>query len=671
MDNLKKLLKVFTFLTLILGTLLWSNTFSYGYVNAKAFALLIGFTLIISCGLILVRGERIKIALRNPLVLGILVFLSIHIFGTISSHDPTLSLYGDPDRATGTLLLLVLGLGAVVLGLTLTKEEARKYILLPLLFGGLLGALSVWIEIFGFKPLASAAGAGVFGNSSIAGTYLFASLFVTLYLLCTSSRRSHKILFLISGIIIVLNPIFINVTFLRNHTNLIISNETARAATASLLYGLVVASAVYLALQSRKLWKKIGYAILFVIGSSTLVAMVLLANPTSKVHDWFAHHATGSRFIYWNIAWKGFQDRPVLGTGPETYGYTFQTYFNPEMMLKENASEIWSNKPHNAYLEILSTLGILGALGYLFLISGFSLASLRERRRDKLVPVFFIGFLGAYLLNNIAFFDTPTSLLALYGIFAFVISATLPPLGIDDHRRTRASAYLWVRTMGALVLISLMGIIIVGEMRKTYAGSREFTLPLEARAKAYDQTESMSPYGSAVFLAKRADFTYQSVYLPNVPMISEQSPENRAIAVKAIDALVASLYSSFTKYPENEEGWLSIGRLESVKVAINNKADPDTFKDMEHAGERAIALSPTNPQGYWLLGQAYVYEKAYGKAEAQFEKAYMLDPRVAESHMALINLAMLEADQKKFDMYIKRAYKESPGFQYNHFTIGK
>ncbi|MBI2414717.1 O-antigen ligase family protein [candidate division WWE3 bacterium] len=57
----------------------------------------------------------------------------------------------------------------------------------------------------------------------------------------------------------------------------------------------------------------------------------------------------------------------LVGTGPETFAYEFQQFRPKEL----NFSSEWDfvmNKPHNYYLELLSTLGIFGALPYLFIV---------------------------------------------------------------------------------------------------------------------------------------------------------------------------------------------------------------------------------------------------------------------------------------------------------------
>lgn len=57
----------------------------------------------------------------------------------------------------------------------------------------------------------------------------------------------------------------------------------------------------------------------------------------------------------------------LIGTGPETFPYTFQKYRPAEL----NYSSEWEfilNKPHNYYLEVLAETGIVGLFSYLCLL---------------------------------------------------------------------------------------------------------------------------------------------------------------------------------------------------------------------------------------------------------------------------------------------------------------
>jgi len=52
---------------------------------------------------------------------------------------------------------------------------------------------------------------------------------------------------------------------------------------------------------------------------------------------------TESRFIVWNMAWKGFEEHPVLGWGQESFNYVFNKYYNPKLYNQEQ----WFDRTHD------------------------------------------------------------------------------------------------------------------------------------------------------------------------------------------------------------------------------------------------------------------------------------------------------------------------------------
>ena len=52
-----------------------------------------------------------------------------------------------------------------------------------------------------------------------------------------------------------------------------------------------------------------------------------------------------------------------VGTGPETFPYAFQP-FRTKILNYSSEWDFVFNKPHNYYLEILATMGILGLVSY-------------------------------------------------------------------------------------------------------------------------------------------------------------------------------------------------------------------------------------------------------------------------------------------------------------------
>ncbi len=77
------------------------------------------------------------------------------------------------------------------------------------------------------------------------------------------------------------------------------------------------------------------------------------------------------RFIVWKGAWEIFKRYPVLGSGVESFAYSFYQY-RPIELLQTTEWDFLYNKAHNEYFNILATTGIFGIIVYLVYL--FSIA---------------------------------------------------------------------------------------------------------------------------------------------------------------------------------------------------------------------------------------------------------------------------------------------------------
>ncbi len=71
-----------------------------------------------------------------------------------------------------------------------------------------------------------------------------------------------------------------------------------------------------------------------------------------------SHPSNNARLIMWNIGWKMFLDRPLLGVGDNEFRNVYKTY-------KEIESEGEGSHLHSNYMMVLATHGILGFAAYL------------------------------------------------------------------------------------------------------------------------------------------------------------------------------------------------------------------------------------------------------------------------------------------------------------------
>jgi UDP-GlcNAc:undecaprenyl-phosphate/decaprenyl-phosphate GlcNAc-1-phosphate transferase len=98
----------------------------------------------------------------------------------------------------------------------------------------------------------------------------------------------------------------------------------------------------------------------------------------------------GNRYDYWRIAWRLWRDHPLAGTGAGNYA---RTYY------EQRATTEDVEQPHSLELEVLSALGVVGALLLACLVGGVVWGAIRMRRaasQSTIARALLVGALGAF-----------------------------------------------------------------------------------------------------------------------------------------------------------------------------------------------------------------------------------------------------------------------------------
>jgi tetratricopeptide (TPR) repeat protein len=643
--------------TIILGSVMVIPNMAYNYANSKSIFIEIGFAIIIAIGLISIPTQTIKNLFKSKVVWGATAFLLASFISTLFSIDKVLSWYGHLERGTGLFFLLVVAIGAIIsIILAYQTNMFRNAILYPISIAGSVIGLSTIIGFTGFNLTnwlvlgQVSGGGGLTGNSSFAGSFLIMTAFVTLYLFVTTQSKNKKIFLAILGILTVLNPVIIEYNVFRSGptiTGLVDFLGDARGAAVSLAFGLLTALGIGLSYSGKKILKYGGRLLAGTMITLTVLGIVLVVIPNNRVHNAFISNASGTRFLYWDIALKATKEHPVLGTGPETFRYAHEKYFNPDFMRKSFKRELYTDKPHNAYLEILSTTGVVGSLAYLSMIGFaiFTLARLSKKRENRIMVAMVSGLLFAYLVNNFILFDIPQTLLLLFLILSWLAMEEIKEKWVGTPAISQDSMVgFTVRSGLGLAAVMVIFVIVFPQIKKMNIVLDEMYAPLENRPEMYQKSEEASPYGSGVTLGQRVD-VYTQNYLSHLNDIFTSDEKSQKLVLDDVHALIDVLNTSFAKYPATTQSWVNMGRLGSLQIILTGKADPAYIKRMMDSGAKIKELSPRNPQAYWIIGQAYMYQGKYQEALDAFNEGLALNVHVPESHQVIIQLAQVTGNK--------------------------
>lgn len=168
----------------------------------------------------------------------------------------------------------------------------------------------------------------------------------------------------------------------------------------------------------------------------------------------------GTRIAAWQIALEAFQERPVVGWGPNCFSAAFDLHYRPEL-LQYGFEETWFDDAHSVPLNTLTEQGVPGLLAYLALL-GTPLCLLwwrwRRGRADRHVVCAATAFVTAHLIQSAFVFESPSSWLYLVLLLAF-FDAELgeAPAPIDGQARIHRGV--------ALAVLGLVALLLWGELR--------------------------------------------------------------------------------------------------------------------------------------------------------------------------------------------------------------
>ncbi|MBI2453954.1 MAG: O-antigen ligase family protein [Parcubacteria group bacterium] len=250
---------------------------------------------------------------------------------------------------------------------------------------------------------------GTMGNATYLAIYLVFHIFLALFFLFKA-----KNIWLRAGLaLLILFELFI------------VYKTATRGAMLGFLAGMMVLGAVS-SLRSSGLVRKLSLAVLAVAVVIPILFVFVKDSSFVKNSDVLTRFAgisfeettTQSRFIIWSIAYQAWQERPVLGWGPENFVYLFSKYYDARLWKQEP----WFDRAHNVFFDWLTATGIVGLAAYLSIFAALFIILfklLKQKHPPTLIAVF-SGLLVAYFINNIFVFDNFTSYIIFFAVAAYL-----------------------------------------------------------------------------------------------------------------------------------------------------------------------------------------------------------------------------------------------------------
>jgi O-antigen ligase len=637
------------------------------HITSKTFFFM-GMLEVLFCIWVYIVWSDISYRIPKKPQLVLLPLIAYTIWLSISasvSGAPGLAFWSSFGRGTGLIISYHL-LALTVIITSVAYRHGWVYVerlLLSFFSAGVLLAVSVWLSSGGFNIaldiFSKSQGGGLAGNSSLAGSYLLWVIFVGCLLLVRMRSTSIRRYILIGLCIVLCAPILLNWYGVVQGLSLI---GTARGALLGLVLGFVCMLGVYMA-YSHNVWRRfVGRVTLVVLIGMSVAGWAVLVNQNTRLHSWFVQVASDSRFVFWDIAKKGIADKPVFGWGSEQYSIVRDRYFDTRIFhVGEDAPvELWNDRAHNIFYENALAGGIPAVVFYILFFCSIWYGIYRAVQNGTMTTLeasVISGAVFGYIIQNLLVFDSVLSLLSLYTIAGVVYGIS----AFDAHKTSSIRKKVPIQYVVVLVVMCVFVwiVCVLLPSQKTKYLARLLQVPVADRVDLYDKLKNTSRSGDARDIGSVTEVIYQQYY-NNQQLFSNS--ENIPIIRSDIDALLGYVQPIANRNDHDYRLLLQISLLLGLRARVSVDDGSLYHRESIVYAQRASAVSPQNPYGYWILSKAqYVSGQKY-QAQKTLEYAISLDPTIPYSHELLIALAKQTNNTPLLAEVISNAQRHIPGF---------
>ena len=577
------------------------------------FILLLSGTLIITLAwaIHIYKTRDFKIFKPSAMSYALLAILLTQALATIFSIHPYTSFWGYYSRFHQGLLTTICYTIIYFASLKwLDNKSTQKLIKISVITSFLIGLFAVaehfgidkkfWIQDVQNRVFST------LGQPNWLAAYVIPNFFLTLYLSQTDHHKSHSTIY---HVLCAIN--FAALLFTKSRSGFLAFSFSyltywlllaRQFSFAKIKHSLLLTSIVLLLTSS-------------VIGTPYTPPLSSLLLPTTSAGTALESGGTESgdiRKIVWTGAIKLIQRYPLLGTGPETFAYTYY-WVRP---LAHNLTSEWDflyNKAHNEYLNIATGAGIIGLLAYLawhFAIFSTSLTIIPHTKKvaqdqdDALRHLYPV--LGACV---VAFFITNFFGFSVIPVYLTIIFISILPTTIQNN--SFSTIYHLPSTIYLFILLILLYPV------------RLFLADIYyAKGKA---TNSVDLLQKAISIRPRLDL-YHSQLSEIYALVGQQDLALQEIALnKKLNPYHLNFYKSRAK----------------AYLALNLNAE--AARELETARE----LAPTDPKLAYNLGLLYTRLNDLPSAEVQLQTTISLKRDYEAPYYAL---TLLYKQNKQTDL---------------------
>lgn len=396
-------------------------------VKMSAFIIMGSFFIVFSLAITwedhLMNGRGLPFSINKSYDIPVLAFIASSILSTVFSINPGTSIFGQYQRQISLITFLYLALVYFLSsGILQDKNRFKSLFSIAEILAVIVSVYS-FIQMLGIDPLGIQQ-AGLDRPVSTFGNAVFFGGFLTLifpFSALNISGKKNNLLKVIFPLIIIFGIIL----------------SGTRSAYLAAAAEIAVLIAVYLLMNKKSLFsdKNVLYSpknikTIFYAAGGVLLVLVLyiFIFPESflsrRMLSLFSS-SNNPRLVLWQESFGIFLKYPLTGTGIAMFSYAFEEFYTNKLRLLERTG--YFDHPHNNYLYILYSMGIIGLLAYMSIL----VQALRrcwvnvlgkESSQDKAVFLAFTAFISGYCVYGLTNFDD-ISILLYFFVFLAALKA--------------------------------------------------------------------------------------------------------------------------------------------------------------------------------------------------------------------------------------------------------
>lgn len=614
-------------------------------------------------------------------------FLLSSLVSSIHGQDPSRNLWSTYERMSGLIMQGHLFAYVLMLSSFLRSEyDWRRFFYISALIASYVSLIGLF-DNSGASSIVAAlervhllpAGLSIIsqsgstlGNTSFMGSYLQINAFFSLFLLLTGKGRSG----ILAGFLVVVISAGV---FL---------NPGGRAMKGSFFLAivcLVIFGSLLFAGSPRV--RRAAHALLFAAVPLAVIGAMFVSFAGNILFSGVMDvRGVSERIILWEVAAKGFFEKPIFGWGPENFDLMFYRNFDPAVLVGpgRRIGPPWFDRAHNIVFDLLVTVGIFGFVSYISAMAVSLIAlgrgSLRANPNARTGFVVFTALFLAHFLQNLTVFDSISSQMLLYASFAYA----------SNHSAEIRFGTLSFGFRGPsgksriplVVSVFCLSILLFAYWQCVHA-PRAVARLVGALEEKIDEDDLLGDYHTISHSVRIGEIQVR-VRLAEIAALRLNAAANAAVGkmrLREVDYVHGELEESATESPTNFQIPFTAGRL----CATASIWSFENFGGEGEAGEpslryvnsaiaayrKSLEICPNHALAYFELSRALVYKGYISGDRAYFQNALelaessiKLEPELFASHDLAVDIAAnLLEDRPQARELADRAVQINPSWK--------